>query len=131
MSTRPSGGIEDGVEESEKRTTGGGSKTLVVFLSQEEYGELRRAVGEANVPNMSLLVFQAIQAGLESDETHGVQRKRTRTVNLHVSREFMEKIRLRARMSQVTQQALLRGLLFQYIRSKPWQRTQAEKTEGA
>ena len=117
------------MEKSAQQTRGGSSKTLVVFLSQEEYGELRRAVGEANVPNMSLLVFQAIQAGLESDETHGIQRKRNRTVNLHVSREFREKIRLRARMSQVTQQALLRGLLFQYIRSKPWQRTQAEKTE--
>jgi hypothetical protein len=119
------------VEELQKRTTGGGNKTLVVRLSQEEYGELRRAVGEANVPNMSLLVFEAIQAGLESDETHGIQRKRTRTVNIHISREFREKIRLRARMFQVTQQTLLRGLLFQYIRNKPWQRSQAEKMEGA
>jgi hypothetical protein len=117
------------VEESEKRTTGGGSKTLVVFLSQEEYGELRRALGEANLPNISLLVFQAIQAGLENDEMDGVQRKRTRTVNIHVSREFREKIRSRAHMFQVTQQALLRGLLFQYIRNKPWQSAQAEKTE--
>jgi hypothetical protein len=119
------------VEKSEKRTTGEESKTLVVFLSQEEYGELRNAVDEANLPNMSLLVFQAIQAGLESDETRGVQRKRTRTVNIHVSKEFMEKIRVRARMFQVTQQALLRGLLFQYTRSKPWLREKPGKTEGA
>jgi hypothetical protein len=105
--------------------------TLTVFLSQEEYAELRRAVDEANLLNMSLFVFQAIQAGLENDETHWVQRKRTRRVNLHASKEFSEKIRLRARMFQVTQQALLRALLFQYIRSKPWRKAQAEKLEVA
>jgi hypothetical protein len=110
------------VEESEKRTTGGGSKTLAVSLSQKEYDELRKAVDKANLPNLSLLVFRAIQAGLESDETGGVQGKRTRTVNIHVSKEFKEKIRSRARMLQVTQQALLRGLLFQYIRNKAWTR---------
>ena len=79
---------------------------------------------------MALLVFQAIHAGLEGDEVAAVQRNRTRAVSVHVSEDFKEKIRVKARTYRVTQQALMRGLLLQYIRSKPWQRTQAEKTEG-
>lgn len=113
--------IEHPVEELAQQTPGASGKTLVVSLSDDEFDELRRAVGEANLPNMSLLVFQAIQAGLESDETHCIQRKRTRTVNIHVSRKFWEKIRLKARMSRVTQQALIRGLIFDYIRNKRWE----------
>ena len=104
---------------------------MVVFLSQEEYGELRRAVDEANLPNMSLFVFQAIREGLGREEARGVQRKRTRRVDLHVSKDFSEKVRLRARLFNVTQQALLRALLFEYIRSKPWRTAQAEKMEVA
>lgn len=114
------GGVTgDGVDEAAQQATGG-SRTLVIALSDEELAELRRAAGEANLPNISLLVFQAIQAGLEGEETQGVQRKRTRSVNIHVSKEFKEKIRMRARICRVTQQALLRGLVFQYLRSKPW-----------
>ncbi len=90
-----------------QQTPGASGKTLVVSLSDDEFDELRRAIGEANLPNLSLLVFQAIQAGLESDEAQWIQRKRTRTVNIHVSRKFWEKIRLKARMSCVTQQALI------------------------
>lgn len=95
------------MEELAQQTPGASGKTLVVSLSDDEFDELRRAIGEANLPNLSLLVFQAIQAGLESDEAQWIQRKRTRTVNIHVSRKFWEKIRLKARMSCVTQQALI------------------------
>jgi len=97
-------------------------------LSDEEFVELRRAVGEANLPNISLLVFQAIQAGLESNEAQRIQRKRTRNVNIHVSKTFWEKIRLKAHLSRVTQQALLRGLIFGYIRNKRWETVEAGAT---
>ncbi len=96
----------------------GGSTTLQVWLSEDEYAELRRAVANAQVPNRSLLVFQAIHAGLEDAKMHGIQRKRTRAVNTHVSIEFKQKIRARAKAYGVTQQALLRGLLFDYIRKQ-------------
>ena len=119
--------VEDWVEESVRQGKGG-NMTLRVWLSEAEYAELRRAVAEARLPFKSLLVFQAILAGLQSDKTHGVERRRTRTVNIHVSKEFMDKIRARARMYGVTQQALLRGLLFDYIRNKPWETTPTEPT---
>lgn len=128
--------IEGGcVVESAQKDRGGRSgtsstsTTLKIFLSEEEHAELRRAFGEAELPNRSLLVFQAIHAGLQSSETHLTHRKRTRTVSIHVSREFMATIRARARMYQVTQQSLLRGLLFHYIRNKSWQTTQANTAQ--
>ena len=120
------------MEESAERRSGGRSRPsrpkLKIQLSPDEYAELRRATAEADLPNMALLVFQAIHAGLESDETRRVQGKRTRILHIHVSKEFGEKIRLRARMSGVTQQALLRGLLFDYIRNKPWQTAETDAT---
>jgi hypothetical protein len=103
----------------------------VVRLSEDEYTELRKAVSEASVPNVSLLVFQAIQTGLEGDETHRLQRKRTRIIYIHVSREFMEKIRNRAASNHVSQQALVRGLLFHYIRNRGWELVEAEPSKQA
>ena len=105
------------------------STTLQITLSEEEYAELRRAVTDAKLPNSSLLVFQAIHAGLESGEAHFSDRKRTRSVSIHVSREFKQRIRARAQLSQLTQQSLLRGLLLHYIRNKRWQTTQTHTAE--
>ncbi len=104
----------------------GGSTTLQVWLSEDEYAELRRAVANAQVPNRSLLVFQAIHSGLESGGMRGIQGKRTRAVNTHVSIEFKQKIRAKAHAYGVTQQALLRGLLFHYIRNESLQTNGAE-----
>ena len=107
----------------------GGSTTLQVWLTEDEHAELRRAVAEAQLPYRSLLVFQAIHTGLESAETLGVQRKRTRAVNMHVSKEFKNRIRARARMYGVTQQSLLRSLLMHYIRNKRWETAEADTTD--
>jgi hypothetical protein len=100
--------------------------TLVVSLSDDEFAELQAAVREAGLPNMSLLVFRAIELGLEREETFGVQRKRSRAVNVHVSKTFGMKIRSKARLVGVTQQALLRGLIFDYIRRKHWRTADEE-----
>ncbi len=97
-----------------------------MWLSEDEYAGLRRAVANAQVPNRSLLVFEAIQAGLEGGRVQGIQRKRTRAVNIHVSIEFKKKIRAKAQAYDVTQQALLRGLLFQYIRNESRQTNRAD-----
>jgi hypothetical protein len=115
-------------EVGEKSSTA--STTLQISLSDEEYAELRRAVSEAELPNRALLVFQAIHAGLESPEAHLSVSKRTRTINIHVSCEFKQIIRARARMYRVTQQSLLRGLLFHYIRNKRWQTTEPDTAQG-
>jgi hypothetical protein len=124
------GCVKESAEQTSDEAATGKTK-LRIRLSSDEHAELRRAVSESEFPNMALLIFQAIHAGLEGDEVVGVQRKHTKSVTIHISREFKQKIRSRARMFQVTQQALLRGLLFQYIQNKPWQSAQAEKREGA
>jgi hypothetical protein len=119
------------VEESAQRTSAGRSKTtLMIRLSADEYAELRRATSEGEFPNLSILVFHAIQTGLEKGEQLSVQGKRTRKVTIHVSSEFKQTIRARARMYRVTQQAFLHSLLFQYIRKKEPQNARAEETEG-
>jgi hypothetical protein len=117
-------------EQTKDEATRGKTK-LRIGLSADEHAELRRAVSESEFPNMALLVFQAIHTGLDADEVAGVQRKHTKSVTIHISKEFQEKIRARARMYRVTQQALLHSLLFQYIRNRAWLSTQAEKKEVA
>lgn len=108
-----------------------GKAKLKIRLSADEHAELRRAVRECEFPNMALLVFQAIHAGLEGDPIASVQCKRAKSVTIHTSREFKQKIRARARTYHVTQQALLHTLIFQYIRDRARLRTEAMKTEGA
>jgi len=122
--------VNESAEQTKDEAVSGKAK-LRIRLSADEHAELRRAVSESEFPNMALLVFQAIHAGLEGDEIVGVQRKHTKSVTIHTSREFKQKIRARARMYRVTQQALLHSLLFQYIRNGAWLRKQAEKTEVA
>jgi hypothetical protein len=111
---------EEGLDVLVQRSGVASRRTLVVALTDEEFAELQRALSEADMPNMSLLVYQAIQTGLEKPEPRWVQRKRSRTVNIHVSKILWEKIRLKAQLSRVTQQALLRSLIFDYIRNKRW-----------
>ena len=124
-----SGCVKDSAEQTGDEAVTGKAK-LRIRLSADEHAELRRAVSESEFPNMTLLVFQAIHAGLESDEVAGVQRKHTKSVTIHISRMLQQKIRARARTYRVTQQALLHHLLFQYIRNRAWLRTEAEKTGG-
>lgn len=121
--------MKESAEQTSDEAATRGKTKLRIRLSADEHAELRTAVSESEFPNTALLIFQAIHAGLEGDEVVGVQRKHTKSVTIHISREFKQKIRTRARMYAVTQQALLHSLLFQYIRNKAWLRTQAEKTE--
>jgi hypothetical protein len=120
--------VKESAEQTSNEAATGNAK-LRIRLSADEHAELRRAISESEFPNMALLVFQAIHAGLERDEVVGVERRHTKSVTIHTSREFKQKIRARARTYRVTQQALLHHLLLQYIRSKPWQSTPAEKTK--
>ena len=124
------GCVKESAEQTSDEATTEKAK-LRIGLSADGHAELRRAVSESEFPNMALLIFQAIHAGLEGDDIISVQRKHTKSVTIHISREFKQKIRASARMYRVTQQALLHSLLFQYIRNRAWLKAQVEKTEGA
>ena len=123
------GCVKESAERRSDEATTSNAK-LRIRLSADEHAELRRAVSDSGFPNMALLVFQAIEAGLEDNDIAGLQRKHTKSVTLHISIEFKQKIRARAHICRVTQQTLLHYLLFQYIRNRAWLRTEAEKTEG-
>lgn len=101
---------------------------LRITFSADELAQLRRAVSESMFPNMALFIFQAIHVGLEDDQLALGAEKRTKSVTMHVSKEFKQKIRARARMNHVSQQTLLHHLVFQYIRNRPWLRE--EKREA-
>jgi hypothetical protein len=95
-----------------------------IRLCEEEYAELERAFSESGIYTRSLIVFQAILTGLRNPKPPALQGKRNRTFHLHISSELKEKIRTAARSHGVTQQALVRAFLFDYIRRKPWETTQ-------
>lgn len=104
---------------------------LKIRLSQDEFAELRRSVSKSGFPNVASFAFQALSLGLDDDDITGLQKKRTQTLSINISQEFKEKIRRRAEMYQVTQQALVRSLLFQYIRNKHPQRTMPQSVRGS
>ena len=125
----PLRGLRDGcVKESAEDTSdeatarGRGKAKLRIQLSADEHDQLRRAVDESGFPNMALLIFQAIHTGLEDNKIVGVQ-KHTKSVTIHISREFKQKILARARSYNVTQQTLLHTLLLQYIWNRTWLKT--------
>jgi hypothetical protein len=85
------------IDLTEKAAGSLGSRTkLKIRLSQDEFAESRRAVSESEFPNLALFAFQALAEGLDDDDFTRVERKRTRTLSIHISKEFQEKIRRRA-----------------------------------
>ncbi len=118
------GCVGESAEETRDEATarGRGKAKLRIRLSADEHDQLRRVVEESGFPNMALLIFQAIHTGLEDNQGVGVQ-KHTKSVTIHISREFKQKILTRARLDGVTQQTLLHTLLLQYIRNRAWLKT--------
>jgi hypothetical protein len=95
-----------------------------LLLNEEESGKLAEAVRGRG--NRSLIILESIQARLHAPNLPGLQRKRTRVVHFWLPTEIMEEVRQLALDLRVSQQNLIRHLLFTYLATAPWKPTSAD-----
>ena len=93
-----------------------------LLLNEEESEKLAEAVRASGAPNRSLIILESIQERLHAPNLPGLQRKRTRVVYFWLPTEIMEEARHLALHLSVSQQNLLRYLLFTHLATAPWKR---------
>ncbi len=94
---------------------------LRILLTEEEIERLDSAVMESGALSRTLLVFEAIRAGLVKGETATMKKpSKRKAVPVWVTFDLKNRIKEAARANSVTQQSLVRHLLFQYIAHAPW-----------
>ena len=110
-----------------------------LLLTESELETLDRAVSESGALNRSLIIFEAVQAGLQAPAPKIKWKKRNRRVDAWTSGEIKRRIAQLANEIGVTQQTLLRYLLTTYISqlgrkstpsTKCTEQTLAEETVG-
>ncbi|MGD0424567.1 MAG: hypothetical protein ABSA92_14095 [Candidatus Bathyarchaeia archaeon] len=93
-----------------------------ILLTRMELDRLYSAVTESGV-NKSFLVMEAIQHGLPDLDPKNIQTGRTFRIDAWVPTEFKQRIKQLAETHAVTQQSLLRHLLFKHLKAAPWKQT--------
>lgn len=110
-----------------------------LLLTESELETLDRAVSESGASNRSLIIFEALQAGLQVPTPKIKWKKRNRRVDAWTSGEIKHRIAQLANEIGVTQQTLLRYFLAKYISqlgrkstpsTKRTEQTLAEETVG-
>ena len=92
----------------------GGNCRGLVLLTEEEWSRLAEAVNRFHVPR-SFLILEAIQAGLQDQNATSIPGRRNRPVNFRLPAEVTEAIKETAKARGVSQQSLIRHLLFAYL----------------
>lgn len=91
-----------------------------LLLNEEESGKLAEAVKTSGTPNRSLIILESIQASIHAPNLTGLQRKRNRVLYFWLPTQIMQEVRRRALDLGVSQQNLIRYLLFTYLATAPW-----------
>lgn len=92
-----------------------------LLLTEEELKRIDQALVESGALNRSLLILEAIQAGIANAALlRTVEGRRRWRVDFRIPRELKDKVQTVARRRHQTQQSLLRHLLFHYISRGPW-----------
>jgi isocitrate dehydrogenase kinase/phosphatase len=100
---------------------------LRLILTQSETAELDRAVADSGAIFRSLIIAEAIHAGLSRlGEFTVTPERRCRRVDIWMPRGTEDQIKRAAQAYRTTQQKLLRHYLFEYIANAPWKTIEAE-----
>jgi len=94
-------------------------RKLRLLLTPSELAKLDTAVQDTWTTR-SLIILEALQAGLAEPELKINQEKRDRRVDAWTTNSIKERVRLLAAQLHVTQQHLIRTLLLAYLASAPW-----------
>lgn len=101
-----------------------------LLLTEKEAAELDRTVAESGALSRSLVIAGAIHTGLSNADFTITQERRSRRVDVWVSRKLMTILRRAAITQAVTQQRLLRHFLFNYLADAPWNAEAAASAEN-
>ena len=102
-----------------------------LFLTEQELAELDRAVAESGAWTRSLLVAEAVHAGLLTQNLTLKRERRRRRVPVRVPAKMLDGLRRLASSHDLTQQAILRHYLFRYIANKAWYLPDENAAEAA
>ena len=115
-----------------------GRRVGLLFQTEEERLWLAGAVERLHVPR-SFLILEAVQAGL-GGHSLSIPGRRNRGVSFRLPAEVAEKVKQAAQVRGVSQQSLIRHLLFTYLtealqrpprqRTPPRKPAQAARLEG-
>ena len=105
--------------------------TFQLLLTDRELAELDRAVAESGAWTRSLLVAEAIHAGLLTQNLTLKRERRRRRVPVRVPAKMLDGLRRLASSHDLTQQAILRHYLFRYIANKAWYLPDENASEAA
>jgi len=100
-----------------------------LYLTDAEVEELDRAVAESSAWSRSLLIAEAIKAGLNNPYLRLAPERRGRRVDARVPSRLRDNMKQLAKTQEVRQQSLLRRFLFHYISNGPWKIV--DETEAA
>lgn len=101
-----------------------------LLLTDTEIKELDRAVAESGAWSRSLVVAEAIQAGLSNFDSRLAQERRSRRVDVRLPTRLIDNLKRLATTHTLTQQNLLRHFLFRYLATGPWMSNEATRTEN-
>jgi hypothetical protein len=105
---------------------------VYLLLTDSEADELERATVESGACSRSLIITEALKAGMLTRELKLSQQKRGRRVEAWVPRKTADEFKLLAATQNVTQAYLLRHFLRQYLANAPWTNNDEPSTrEGA
>ena len=85
-------------------------------LDEREAKRLAEALEELHLPR-SLIILEAVQAGLAKLDPACVPGKRTHQLHFRLPADVREKVRRAAAEHHLSQQALIRHMLFTYLSS--------------
>jgi hypothetical protein len=113
----------------EEEETWGGRSRLRLLLTENELAEVDHAVAESAAWSRSLVIAEALHVGLLNPRLTFTQSKRCRIVEIRVPKKLVNDLQALARARTLTQQSLLRQLLFHYLANPPWKLTDVTSAE--
>lgn len=107
---------------------------LRLLLTETEAEQLGDSVAESGACSRTLLIAEALRAGLANPNQALMRGKRSVIVDAWVPTVLLAQLKQSAATHHLPQQHLYRLFLFQYLAQAPWNRDQTKnksRTEGA
>jgi metal-responsive CopG/Arc/MetJ family transcriptional regulator len=104
---------------------------IYLLLTHSEAEELERAAIESGSGSRSLIITEALTAGILTSNLKVSQQKRCKRIDAWIPHATAREFKLLAATHHVTQSHLLRHLLRQYLANPPWRNNQEPKTREA
>jgi predicted transcriptional regulator len=99
---------------------------MALLLTEQQSALLEEALAGSLAPSRSLFVTEAINAGLTNTQPQNLHTTRKRRIYVWLPSPVRKRIRELASTRKVTQQAVVRYFLLEYIRAARWDGNQTQ-----